>query len=153
MRYELNINLYTDGDYGLKFIPRDMRWDDGEYTLRKEFSNGDKAVKETLEICEFIKNHIHGRADSIKCCIDLFIHKLKSTEITPFTEIYKCVGGNYDGTYFEFRAIPEIRTINLHMSDETAEMFDNWDTKELTNAIIELIKNGTKNMVGEENDK
>lgn len=142
MRYELNINLYTDGDYGLKFIPCDMRWDDEEYTLRKEFSNSDKAVKETLEICEFIKNHVHGRAaDSIKYCIDLFTDKLKSTEITPFTEIYECAGGNYDGTYFEFRAIPEIRTMNLYMSDETAKIFDSWDRDDLTDAIMELIKN------------
>ena len=75
MRYILKINICTDGDFGFRFVPRGMKFDE-DYTLKKEYNDKDTAIKDIVNICEFLKEQIHTNKDYVREafneCVDGF---------------------------------------------------------------------------------
>jgi hypothetical protein len=81
MKYIFEINLYTDGDYALPFVPCGMKYDgDYEYTFKKCYTDRDVAIDDVSKICVFLKENIRTSRDYVKESwdrhIDQYIAKL-----------------------------------------------------------------------------
>lgn len=149
MRYIFKINVHTDGDFCLEFVPRGMSCDDDydRYYLEREYSNKETAIKNILEICNFLKKYMHTSRDYVKKswdnCIDDFIESIMTEDVDE-NYISEYISGNYDGTKFVFYAEEEIVNIGFRVTDEELEMIKNYPNKlteeELKDCFLDLIK-------------
>lgn len=126
MQYIFQINVCTDGDFCLPFVPRKMRYDNGDYFFYESYNDRDRAIEDVLNICVFLKENIYTNRDYVKKlwdqCIDSFVERVKASETSADEEIIEYIGGNYDGTEFIFYVKPQHMKCEFAVTDEEYEM-------------------------------
>jgi hypothetical protein len=149
MNYIFEINLYTDGDYSLPFVPCGMKYDgDYEYTFRKSYTDRDVAIKNIFSICSFLKENIHTSRDYIKKDwdnhIDHFITKLKTSNPSAPERVEEYMGGNYEGTEWVFKTEAQKIDCSFFVTDEEFEMIKKNDNhisrKDIKEAILSMFR-------------
>lgn len=125
MRYILELDISTDGDFGFDYVPVGMECDSWKncYSLTKEYNDEGLATRDIVNICAFLKENIQCDRDWVKemFCqrMDNFIHQIYAADFTNTdTYIYESMSGNYDGTSFVFRVAPCEFTFSLNLTDE-----------------------------------
>lgn len=141
MTYIFKININTDGDFCLPFVPRGMNYeDDYIYTFKKVYTKRDLAVEDVIDICSFLKENIFTSRDLMKerwdQCIDNFIKSLKESTNTLDEYVEECMGGNYEGTEFIFCAEPYCAHYRFYLTDEERELIQN----NKDNVTVEMLK-------------
>ena len=156
MKCNFTINIYTDGDFSLPFIPRGMFYDGdneyADYTFEKSYKSRDKAVEDVLKICFFLKDNIHTRNDLVRerwnSCIEKFIEKVNKSSELLNGEVYERMTGNYDGTEFIFSVESESARFGFPVTDEEYEIIlrnKNRVTSDMIKeTILALYTNSTK---------
>lgn len=149
MKYTFKINVYTDGDFYLQFVPCGMSYDSSyRYTFTKSYQNRDMAIEEINNICSVLKDQIktskyHVREDWNKC-IDNFVKNLKESNETEFKTVTTYMSGNYDGTEFVFYAEPQYINCGFYVTDEEYEMIkenrNGVTTDMIKKAVLKLFK-------------
>lgn len=127
MQYIFQINVCTDGDFCLPFIPRKMKYDEyGDYSLYESYNDRDRAIEDVLSICAFLKENIYTNRDYVKKlwegCINNFVERLKASDASAEEEITEYISGNYDGTEFIFYVKPQHMKCEFAVTDEEYEM-------------------------------
>ena len=141
MNYILTINLNTDDDYSLPFVPAGMTYDDCccSYSLEKNYNNRDEAIKDAIDICIFLKENIRTGRDYVKKNFDLhidhFVDKLRESEFSVNEWIEEYMYGNYDGTEFIFRAKAKNINCSFFVTDEEYDLISKND-KHVVNSEI-----------------
>lgn len=153
MNYIFEINLYTDGDYSLPFVPCGMKYDgDYEYTFRKSYTDRDVAIENIFSICSFLKENIHTSRDYVKenwdNHIDYFIAKLKTSSPSASERVEEYMGGNYEGTEWVFRAEVQKIDCSFFVTDEELEIIKRNDNhisrKDIKEAILSMFRKEIK---------
>lgn len=148
MKYVFEIEVRTDGDFSLEFVPVGMRHDDYEYSFRREYNDRDIAVEDINSICSFLKSHMHSHRDYVKemwnNTIDKFIKSVKNSEPNLLEYVSEWMSGNYDGTEFRFYTEEQYLEFGFCATDEEIEIIKN--NKSITNemikeAIVDLYRN------------
>ena len=155
MRYRFEVNIYTDGDFGLPFVPRGMRYDgDYNYSFAEYYKNRETAIESVLRICQFLKEYMHTSRDYVKESwdrhIDNFVEALKNSDSSS---IYEYMGGNYEGTEFKFTSEELYINCGFHVNDEEHDLIKR-DKNNVTNemikeAVMALFKNKMETPDGE----
>jgi hypothetical protein len=148
MNYILNINLNTDGDYCLPFVPAGMTYDGYccSYSLEKNYKNRDEAIKDAIDICIFLKENIRTSRDYVKESFDLhidnFVDKLRESEFSVNEWIEEYMYGNYDGTKFIFQAKAHKIDCSFYVTDEEFDLISKNDKhvvrSEIKAAVLSL---------------
>lgn len=142
MKYFFEINVYTDGDFNLQFVPCGMKYDGNyNYSFEKSYTEKKKAIEDVLNICDFLKNHVTGRdyaVDFWNECINSFVEKVKTSDKVDIHEkIEVCMTGNHDGTEFCFYAKEQYLNCGFYVTDEEFEMVKNVGKRGgLTNTMV-----------------
>ena len=121
MRYRFELCFYTDGDFGLDFIPRGMRYDDEMYNYSEEFNDLDMAVEKIDHILTKIELELHGR-DYVVDSVLSMISKFRDRLLNHSTDIYVSMSGNQDGTEISFYQIPNTYRVKFECSDDESEV-------------------------------
>lgn len=149
MKYTFEINVYTDGDFYLQFVPCGMSYDGSyRYTFAKSYKNRDMAIEEISSICSFLKEQMKTSRDYVKenwnKCIDNFVKNLKESNEAEFRTVTECMSGNHDGTEFIFCAEPQYINCGFYVTDEEYEIIkensNGVTTDTIKKAVIELFK-------------
>ena len=139
MKYVFEIKIYTDGDFGFPYVPKGMTFDgDYGYELRKEYKDRERAIKDILTICGFLKEQINTRRNYVKEywseCVTNFVKRLEeSNNIHEY--ITECMSGNYDGTEISFYTEDDYVEFGFYVSDEEMELIKN-NHEKVTNEMI-----------------
>ena len=153
MKYIFEINIFTDGDFGLPFVPAGMKYD-GEYnySFRKEYTNRNIAIESAIEICTFLKEQISTHRETVKESweyhTDEFIRNLKESTESAGERVESYMGGNYEGTEWIFRAEPRTFNFAIDLTDEELELIldvrqgNRIGYEDIKKAILELYTNG-----------
>lgn len=153
MKYIFEVNVYTNGDFSLPFIPRGMIYDcEWGYSLRTSYTDRDNAINDILSICNFLKHNMKTDINYLKNrwgeCIDSFINAIEESDSSQPQIIDEYMGGNYEGTEFKFYT-EDIQYVNytFKVTNEEYELIKN--NEDITNemikeAIIDLYKSTTK---------
>lgn len=152
MKYVFEININTDGDFCLPFIPTGMKFDGNEkYTFSKTYESKLSAITDIMEICSFLKTHIHTSRDYVKkawCeCIDRFTNSLHESE--QYDGVYQYMSGNYDGTDFYFHPKPAHFKCDFYLTDEEYEIVKNSHI----NVTDTMLKEAVLNLYNSNKDK
>lgn len=124
MKYILDINFFTDGDFGFPYIPRDMRYDRNyRYSLYKEYENKEEAITDTLDIINFLERNVrfgNMNKDTFYDVVRKFKEELKDKVEMENISIVNSVYGNQD---IELRFFTEPNSIKLEipLSDKEYE--------------------------------
>ncbi|MBO5969905.1 MAG: hypothetical protein J6S14_15565 [Clostridia bacterium] len=123
MKYILEINIQTDGDFGFQFVPTDMIRENYEwYVFKRTYTDRDKAIEDAKSICHFLRANIQSSRDSVirmwHTTIDSFLTMLQNSEMSIDEEVEQTAGGNYDGTQFLFRAVSQVVNFKFDVTDE-----------------------------------
>ena len=123
MKYILEINIQTDGDFGFQFVPTDMIRENYEwYAFKRTYTDRDKAIEDAKSICRFLRANIQSSRDSVirmwHTTIDSFLTMLQDSEMSIDEEVEQTSGGNYDGTQFLFRAVSQVVKFKFDVTDE-----------------------------------
>jgi len=126
MKYVFEIDVYTDGDFCLPFVPRGMRYDnDYTYTFVEEYNDRDRAIKDAIDICDFLRNHMHTSREYVKRdwneCIDKFVHRLEGAGDDLYQNVEAHMSGNYEGTGFRFRQHVQHVNVSFGVTDDEYE--------------------------------
>lgn len=123
MRYKFELCFYTDGDFGLDFIPRGMRYDDcGIYSYNEEFSDLDIAAERIDHILTKIESELHGKDSVVDDVLDMISEFRDRLILNHSTDIFVSIGGNQEGTGIRFYQIPNTYRVKFECSDDEAEM-------------------------------
>lgn len=151
MKYIFEINIFTDGDFGIPFVPAGMKYD-GEYnySFRKEYTNRNIAIESAIEICTFLKDYMETSRDNVKeswnSRINSFIRRLKESTESVHERVESYMGGNYEGTEWIFRAEPLSFDFSINVTDEEYRLIRSNRSigySEIKKAILELYNNDT----------
>lgn len=140
MKYIFKINIYTDGDFSLPFVPCGMKYDgDYEYTFEKYYKDRNKAIEDVVNICSFLKERICTSKNYIKeiwnTHIDNFVKHLKESNESVYERVEEYMSGNYEGTEFIFRAEAQRLNYSFAVTDEEFEMIHKNDSC-VTNSMV-----------------
>lgn len=149
MNYIFEINVFTDGDFRLDFVPMGMEAnDDYDYVYKKVYTDREYAIKDITNICTFLKEQIKTPRDYVKEewneCIDNFINKLNLSEKAEYEFVGSYMDGNYDGTEFTFSTESLYYNCTFNITNEEAKMIK--DSKAhvtrdmIKNAILDLFR-------------
>lgn len=139
MRYKFELCFYTDGDFGLDFMPRGMKYDDcGTFSYNEEFSDLGMATEKINHILTKIESELHGRDYVVNNVLGM-ISKFKYELSNHSTDIYVSMSGNQDGTEISFYQIPNYYSVKIECSDDEAEMLENglesYTNETISNAV------------------
>lgn len=149
MKYILEIGIYTDGDFNLPFVPRGMMYvDEYTYIYKKTYDDRAIAVKDAVEICDFLKKQMDTSRDYVREdwneCVDNFMKNLKESKETEDEFVTSCMSGNYDGTKFAFYTEKQFVDFRLCVTVEEHKLISenrNRITDEMVKeAILALLK-------------
>lgn len=157
MKYILELDFVTDGDFGFEFVPRDMKYDGyGGYYLEKEYTVYDNAINDIKKIYEFLKNNITGRDDvveDVRSYLNTFINNIDKNTDKRNSDIFAknklfwvntSMYGNYEGTEFTFRAVPKKVNFDFNLTEEEEELYKKNAHKvsygDIKKAVMELFK-------------
>lgn len=149
MKYIFKININTDGDFSLPFVPDGMVYGDyGDYTFEKHYNDRDKAVEDVLKICAFLKEHMHTHRDYLKEMwnnhIDNFVKNIKTSNAAEYEHIEECIYGNYEGTEFVFFSKEVYFDSGFYVTDEELEILkrnvNNVTRDTIKQAVLALFK-------------
>lgn len=149
MKYIFEINIYTDGDFYLPFVPTGMKYDgDYEYTFKKYYRDRDEAIKDIVDICTFLKeNMLTSRnyvRDTWNARISSFLKKLNKSSQGAYERVEEYMFGNYEGTEFIFYVEAEKFQCDFCLTDEEAEIIKSnkrlVTIGDVKKAILELYK-------------
>lgn len=127
MQYVFHINIQTDRDFNFSFVPNGMRqFQDGSYSLEKTYIDKEKAVKDALNICAFLKDHICTKRDYVKeewhQCVDEFMDRLCTNSDHEYVGAF--MGGNYAETEISFRSVKGRCSFDFSVTDEELELIN-----------------------------
>lgn len=140
MRYKFELCFCTDGDFGLDFIPKGMRYDYERYNYSEEFSDLDMAVEKIDHILTKIESELHGKdyvVDDVLGMISEFRDRLI---LNHSTDIFVSIGGNQEGTEMRFYTIPNTYRVKFECSDDESEMLKNGLKSYTDEAISNAVK-------------
>lgn len=105
MEYEFKLHVNTDGDFGFKYIPANMKYNGyDEYILEIVFIDENAAREYMEETVEFLKMHITGRESEIKIFTNMVNKFTQSINANPDANFYTNeMGGNYEGTFITYK--------------------------------------------------
>ncbi len=135
MRYVFDLYFYTDGDFGLDFIPKGMKYGYERYDYSEEFSDLDIAVEKIDHILTKIESELHGKdyvVDDVLGMISEFRDRLI---LNHSTDIFVSIGGNQEGTEMRFYTIPNTYKVKFECSDAESEMLKNASNYGKLNAL------------------
>lgn len=126
MKYIFEIDVYTDGDFCLPFVPSGMSYDDDyTYTFVKEYNDRDVAIKDIIDICDFLRNHMHTSREYVKRdwneCIGKFVRRLEEVGDDLYQNVEAYMSGNYEGTGFRFKQCVQYVNIGFAVTDDEYE--------------------------------
>lgn len=152
MKYVFEIEVRTDGDFSLEFVPVGMRHDDESYSFRREYNDREIAIEDINSICSFLKSHMHTHRDYVKemwnNTIDEFIKYLKESVESDHEYVSELMSGNYDGTEFRFYTKEQYVKVGFYATDEEIELIKS--NKKVTDEMIkEVILDLYRNNKGE----
>lgn len=145
MKYIFKINIYTDGDFYLPYVPVGMKFDgDYRYEFKKEYNDIDKAIKDILKICTFIKKETYSSRNYVREawfeCIDEFMTRVKAVNNTQHNLfIEERMYGNYEGTEISFYTEDDYVNCGFFVTDEEYKLIkDNHNdiTKEMIKEAV-----------------
>lgn len=156
MKYKFELCFYTDGDFGLDFIPKGMRYGGEMYNYSEEFNDLDMAVEKIDYILTKIELELHGRdyvVDRVLGMISEFRDKL----LNHSTDIYVFMSGNQEGTEISFYQIPNTYRVKFECNDDEAEMLKNdlkpYSDETISNAVkLALLDLCSKSTLVDEED-
>lgn len=127
MKYIFEVNINTDGDFYLPFVPCGMKYDGYEnYTFTKIYNNRNVAIKDALNICAFLKEQMNTNRKYLKenwnNCINRFVDCLATSNESVSERVEEYMSGNYDGTEFIFRVEAQHFNCEFGVTDEEYEM-------------------------------
>lgn len=135
MRYKFDLCFYTDGDFGLDFIPKGMRYDDYSYDYSEEFDDLDTAVKKIDHILTKIKSELHGRDYVVEHVLHMISEFRNKLLLEHSTDIYVSMSGNQEGTEISFYQIINCFNVKFECSDVESETLKN-GLKSYTNETV-----------------
>lgn len=141
MEYIFEVNICTDGDFDFPFVPCGMKdYADDSYTFTKSYKDRNEAIKDIVNICTFLKDHIHTNRDYVReywnKCIYTFLDCLLTSSKKEHEFIQECIDGNYYGTEFIFRVVPCCYRFDLRLTDEDYEMISK-NVNEVTMGMVQ----------------
>ena len=144
MKYIFEINVCTDGDFCLPFIPRGMKYDEnGDYAFKKAYNNREQAIEDIIDICGFLKGYMYTSRDYVKelwnDCINNFIKRIEASDGSVDERIEEYIGGNYEGTEFIFYAEPQRLRCDFAVTDEEHKMIKNNDNEVTSDMIKDVV--------------
>lgn len=158
MNYTFEINIQTDGDFILSFIPHGMQYDEEDYYLSKDYKDRETAINDIINICKFLKDQIRTHKDYIKSdwdyLIDSFIKSLQESNEDVDECIEEGIYGNYD-IEFMFYAVKQYFNCGFYVNDEELEILKNDKVTEemVKSTILNLYtsedKQNTNNTINE----
>lgn len=158
MKYIFEINVYTDGDFSLPFVPRGMRYDENySYSFQESYNDREIAIKSILRICEFLKENMYTSREYVKeswnRCIDNFIEGIKNSDSTSLYErVSEEISGNYDGTEFIFEAQEQYINCGFCVNDEEYALIKqnkiNVTNEMIKETVMALFKNNMESQDG-----
>lgn len=147
MKYVFEIEVRTDGDFSLEFVPVGMSHDDESYSFRREYNDRKIAIEDINSICSFLKSHMHTHRDYVRemwnDTIDRFIKALKESVESGHEYVSSYMSGNYDGTEFIFYTEYQYAKFKFRVTDEELKMIKGkrkLTEEEIKNAILSLYK-------------
>ena len=152
MTYSFELHINTDGDFGFKYGPIGMTYDEGcqSYDLIRVYKDKDNAINDVIGIVDFLKNNISTsrtwvREMWLEHC-DNFLEKLWNMD-NDF--IYREMFENYEGTVFRFFANSEpCLSVNLLLTEDEYQMVKNRTDisyNKIKEAVLNLYKNKGEN--------
>ena len=149
MKYIFEVNIETDGDFRLPFIPCGMKYDGySKYAFCKSYTDRKQAIDDIIKICTFLKENMQTHKDYIKSMwdrhVDCFVEKLsKSSEsINEIVEEY--MNGNYDGTEWIFHSESRMFEFSFPVTDEEFDRIRRNDNhiirSDIKNAVLALFE-------------
>lgn len=140
MNYTFEIDIYTDGDFHFPYIPCGMEYNDDNYHyyFKKSYKDRDKAIKDVLNICAFLKEQMYTSRDYVKVhcdrCIDNFVERLKASDKAEHERIVEYISGNYD-MEFNFRTEKRYLNYGFYVTEEEFETIKS-STADITSEMI-----------------
>lgn len=143
MKYIFKINICTDGDFSFPYVPRGMTFNGHEnYEFDESFDDKNKAIKNILDICAFLKEQMYTSRDYVReswnKCIDEFTKQLKESDNTEHNKISTYMYGNYDGTEISFYTEDDYIKCEFYATDEEIELIKN-NHEGITNEMIKEV--------------
>lgn len=145
MKYRFTINIYSDDDFCLYFVPRGMEYDDDNstYSFEEEYVNKDICKVDVLEICKLLKQHFFSSRyyveESFMTCINKFIEDVEcgidDLRSDYLHSLSSAVWGNYD-IEFKLEYIPERFHCDFELTDEELQIIK----KNKNNVTDEMVK-------------
>ena len=124
MRYTLMLHFVTDGDYGFRLIPPEMKFDGEDYYLNKSFQNfSDLRTYLNAIIPDFL-NNITGRdweVNTIKEKLSTLLENVNGEN--GENAYYDCMSGNQDGTEFTYFSSTYNVRFEIEMDDELFQKY------------------------------
>ena len=124
MKYILDINFFTDGDFGFPYIPRDMKYDGSyRYSLYKEYKNKKEAITDTLDILNFLERNVrfgNMDEDAFYDVMRKFQEEIKDEIEKKNIRITHVAHGNQDIELFFFTEPNSIK-LEIPLSDKEYE--------------------------------
>lgn len=144
MKYIFEININTDGDFYLPFVPCGMKYDGCErYTFEKSYRDRNVAIENIVNICAFLKEEMDTRRDYVKeswdIHIDSFVKRLKTSSESVYERVEEYMSGNYEGTEFIFRVEAQKFNCSFNVTDEEFEMIHNNDNRVTIGMVKEAV--------------
>lgn len=123
MNYILEIEINTDDDFCIPYVPRGMEYDEsGLYSLRKKYEDREKAIHDTLDIVNFLDRQMETSRDYVRRkwneCINDFTRQLEENVHEDEMFTHSTMSGNYDGTNFRFYSQTKKVNFALSVTDE-----------------------------------
>lgn len=123
MKYLFEINIYTDGDFSLPFVPHEMKYDGSyEYSFSKTYANKSAAIYDAIGICDFLKRNIHTNRESMRELwvekIDDFQSLLTDNQDDDSFDIKIAISGNYEGTEFVFKSVGDTVVCRFDVTED-----------------------------------
>lgn len=124
MKYILDINFFTDGDFGFPYIPRDMKFDGSyRYSLHKEYENKEEAITDTLDILNFLERNVrfgNMDEDTFYDVMRKFKEEIKGKVEMENISIAQSVYGNQEIEFYFFSE-PNAIKLEIPLSDKEYE--------------------------------
>lgn len=127
MDYILEIKLYTDGDFGFPYIPRDMNYSGYDYSLKKKYRNKEEAIHDTLDILNFLERNVqfgNWDGDLFYECLSEFREKLANSVEHDDINIFCARYGNQE-IFINFYSKPKMVKVEIAVSAEEYEKIQN----------------------------